>query len=447
MSERLLVAEDEEIMRITVVDHLRNQGWQVDEAASGTQALELIKQHSYQLLLSDIRMPGLDGETLLGEVKKLAPRTEVVMMTAHGNTDTAVNCLKMGAADYIQKPFDLDDLSFRISRVLEMQAVKARCVSLEHCGGLRRPIIGSSPPMQQLLGLIGRIAGADAAVLIHGESGTGKELVAAAIHFESRRAEQPYVRINCAAIPAGLMESELFGHEKGAFTGADKTQTGKFELADRGTILLDEIGELPLELQAKLLRVLQEKELQRVGGTQSLPIDVRILCATAKNLAEEVKQGSFREDLFYRLQVIPVEIPPLRERGADILELANYFLTEFGRERGMAFALSTEAEQALQNYRYPGNVRELRNMLERISVLAPASKIEPWDLPIEVRGASAAPANADETPKTLAEAVAKAEKTCILQALQTTAGNKTEAATILGISRKNLWEKMKSYRL
>ncbi len=444
MSERILVAEDEEIMRITVVDHLRNQGWQVEEAVNGSQALELIRKNSYQLLLSDIRMPGMDGETLLGEVKKLAPRTEVVMMTAHGNTDNAVNCLKMGAADYIQKPFDLDDLSFRINRVLEMQSVKARCVSLEHCGGARRPIIGSSPPMQQLLSLIGRIAGAEAAVLIHGESGTGKELVAAAIHFESRRAEQPYVRINCAAIPAGLMESELFGHEKGAFTGAEKTQTGKFELADRGTILLDEIGELPLELQAKLLRVLQEKELQRVGGKQPIPIDVRVLCATAKNLAEEVKQGRFREDLFYRLQVIPVEIPPLRERGADILELANFFLSEFGRERGLSFELSTEAQQALQSYRYPGNVRELRNMLERISVLAPASKIQPWDLPAEVRGAATTPAEEEKIPKTLAEAVAQAEKSCILQALQATADNKTEAASILGISRKNAFARRRS---
>ncbi len=256
MSVRILVAEDEEIMRVTVIDHLRAQGWQVDAAETGLQALALIKQKSYQLLLSDIRMPGMDGETLLAEVKSLAPRTEVVMMTAHGNTETAVNCLKNGASDYIQKPFDLDDLSFRIQRILEMQAVKARCVSLEHCGGQRRPIIGSSAPMQKMLGLVSRVAGSDSSVLIQGESGTGKELVAAAIHFESRRADKPYVRINCAAIPAGLMESALFGHEKGAFTGADKTSIGKFELADRGTILLDEIGDMPLDLQVKLLRVL-----------------------------------------------------------------------------------------------------------------------------------------------------------------------------------------------
>ncbi len=445
MSVRILVAEDEEIMRITVVDHLRAKGWEVDEAENGRRALELLRQNSYQLLLSDIRMPGLDGEALLEEVKKLAPRTEVVMMTAHGSTETAVNCLKKGAADYIQKPFDQDDLSFRIERILELQAVKARCVSLEHCGGTRRPIIGSSPPMQQVLSLISRVANVDSSVLIQGESGTGKELVAAAIHFESRRADKPYVRINCAAIPAGLMESELFGHEKGAFTGADKLQIGKFELADRGTLLLDEIGDLPLDLQVKLLRVLQEKEIARVGGKHPIPIDVRVLCATAKNLTEEVKKGAFREDLFYRLQVIPVEVPPLRDRGEDILELAEFFLAEFGRERGLSFELAPETGQVLKDYRFPGNVRELRNMLERISVLAPASKIEPWELPPEVRGTSAVAEPAEERPEPLAEAVAKAEKKCILLALKSTAGNKTEAAGLLGISRKNLWEKMKSY--
>ncbi len=447
MSTRILVAEDEDIMRITVLDHLRSHGWQVDEAENGTQALKLIKQNRYQLLLSDIRMPGMDGETLLAEVKKLAPHTEVVMMTAHGSTDTAVNCLKNGAADYIQKPFDLDDLSFRIKRILEMLAIKARCVSLEHCGGQRRPIIGSSAPMQKVLSLIGQVAGSDSSVLIQGESGTGKELVAAAIHFESRRADKPYVRINCAAIPAGLMESEFFGHEKGAFTGADKTSVGKFELADQGTILLDEIGDMPLDLQVKLLRVLQEKEIERVGGKRPIPVDVRVICATAKNLAEEVEKGNFRQDLFYRLQVIPIELPALRERNGDISDLANFFLQEFGRERGLSFELSAGARQALESHSFPGNVRELRNLLERVSVLAPTSTIQLWDLPIEISGATPAAKNDQEIAENLAEAVATTEKKCILQALKKSGDNKTEAAGILGISRKNLWEKMKSYGL
>lgn len=447
MSFRILVAEDEEIMRITVVDHLRHQGWLVDETADGGQALELIKAKRYQLLLSDIRMPGLDGETLLGEVKKLAPSTEVVMMTAHGSTDTAVKCLKIGAADYIQKPFDLDDLCFRIKRIFELQAIKARCVSLEHCAGQRRPIIGSSAPMQKVLSLISQVAGTDSSVLIQGESGTGKELIAAAIHFESRRSEQPYVRLNCAAIPAGIMESELFGHEKGAFTGADKTTTGKFEMADRGTILLDEIGDLPLELQVKLLRVLQEREIERVGGKSPIPIDVRVLCATAKNLAAEVEKGNFRQDLFYRLQVIPIEIPPLRDRAGDISELADFFLGEFGRERGLSFELSADTRQALENYSFPGNVRELRNILERVSVLTPTPKIQLWDLPVEISGPAIAARSEDPVVENLATAVANAEQNCIRQALTKTGENKTEAAALLGISRKNLWEKMRLYRL
>jgi DNA-binding NtrC family response regulator len=444
MIPRILVAEDEEIMRITVLDHLRHQGWLADAAATGTEALELVRKNRYELLLSDIRMPGMDGEKLLAEVKRLAPRTEVVMMTAHGSTDNAVNCLKKGAADYILKPFDLDDLTFRINRLLEMQTIKARCVSLEHCCGQRRPIIGSSAPMQKMLSLISQVARADSSVLIQGESGTGKELVAAAIHFESRRAGKPYMRVNCAAIPAGLMESELFGHEKGAFTGADKTAIGKFELADHGTILLDEIGDMPLDLQVKLLRVLQEREIERVGGKNTIRIDVRVLCATAKDLAAEAQKGHFRQDLFYRLQVIPVEVPPLRERGEDILELADFFLHEFGRERGLTFQFSAEARQALENYPFPGNVRELRNLVERVTVLAPAPKIQLWDLPVEIRGGMH---GGDSMEDNLAAAVAEAERKCIERALQKTGGSKTESAAILGISRKNLWEKMKLYGL
>ena len=302
---RILVAEDEEIMRVTVLDHLLGLGWQVDEAESGTTALQLVKKHRYDLIVSDIRMPGLDGEKLLAEVKTLAPHCDVIMMTAHGSTEHAVECLKKGATDYILKPFDLDDLTCRIERILKIQTIRNRCVSLENSCGQRQPIIGSSPVMQQMLNLVSQVTQTDSTVLIQGESGTGKELVAAAIHYESRRAGKPYIRVNCAAIPAGLLESELFGHEKGAFTGADQTMIGKFELADQGTILLDEIGDMPIDLQVKLLRVLQEKEIERVGGKAPIKVDVRVLCATARNLADDVKNGRFREDLYYRLQVIP----------------------------------------------------------------------------------------------------------------------------------------------
>ncbi len=325
MSSNLLVVEDEEIMRITIVDHLRQQGWDVDEAENGIDALNLAKKNRYDLIISDIRMPGLDGENLLSKVKQLAPRTEVILMTAHGNSENAVTCLKKGAVDYILKPFDLDDLTFRVQRLLNIQEIKARCVSLESCCGQRQPLIGSSNPMQKLLSLISRVSQTDATVLIQGESGTGKELVAAAIHFESKRATKPYVRVNCAAIPAGLLESELFGHEKGAFTGAEQMSQGKFELADQGTILLDEIGDMPIDLQVKLLRVLQEQEIERIGAKHPIKIDVRVICATIKDLEKEIEAGRFREDLFYRLQVIPITVPPLRERKADIPELTDHF--------------------------------------------------------------------------------------------------------------------------
>ncbi|MFK5925078.1 MAG: sigma-54 dependent transcriptional regulator [Desulfuromusa sp.] len=445
MNTRILVAEDEEIMRITVLDHLQNQGWLVDEATNGTAALALIKKNNYDLMISDIRMPGMDGEQLLAEVKLLAPRTEVILMTAHGNTEGAISCLKQGAADYILKPFDLDDLTFRIQRLLNIQAIKARCVSLENCCGQRQPLIGSSAPMQQMLKLISQVSQSDATVLIQGESGTGKELVAAAIHYESRRADKPYIRVNCAAIPAGLLESELFGHEKGAFTGAEQVSVGKFELADQGTILLDEIGDMPISLQVKLLRVLQEHEIERVGGKSPIPIDVRVLCATARNLTTEIKKGKFREDLYYRLQVIPISVPTLRERKEDIPEFSDYFLQQFGQERGLQFTLAAEASQALNNYPFPGNVRELKNILERLTVLAPAPKIQLWDLPVEIRGSGEK--TVGKTEVNLAAAVATAEKKCILDALKKTAGNKTEAAEVLGISRKNLWEKTKLYQL
>ena len=443
---KILVVEDDDIMRITVIDHLRLHGWMADEVINGAAALVMMKENNYDVILSDIRMPEMGGEQLLAEVKEVSPGTEVILMTAHGNTNDAVNCLKKGAADYILKPFNLDDLTFRIQRLVNILSIKARCASLETCCGRRQPLIGSSAPMQQLLSLISQVSQTNSTVLIQGESGTGKELVAAAIHFESHRADKPYIRVNCAAIPSGLLESELFGHEKGAFTGADQLSIGKFELADKGTILLDEIGDMPLGLQVKLLRVLQEQEIERVGGKTPIPVDVRILCSTARDLTAEVKNGNFRKDLFYRLQVIPISVPPLRERNGDIIELTDYFLKKFGEERGLPFRLSHEAFEVLNDYHFPGNVRELRNILERMSVLAPAPLIQLWDLPIEIRGGETN-STRDETPTTLAVAVAAAEKKCILNALKKTAGNKTEAAENLGISRKNLWEKMKQYRL
>jgi len=443
---RILLAEDDDIMRITVQDRLEKHKWHVDAVPNGKEALERLKGENYHLVISDIRMPGLDGTRLLKEIIRMSPETDVILMTAYGSVENAVDCLKKGAADYILKPFDMDDLMIRVKRLLEVQAIKAKCVLLEErCRPAQVPIIGSSPPIHSLLKTINQVAGTDATVLITGESGTGKELVAAAIHFESPRARGPYIRINCAAIPESLMESELFGHEKGSFTGADARKIGKFEAAKGGTILLDEIGDMPLGLQAKLLRVLQEREIERVGGNKTIKVNVRILCSTGKKLTDEVKKGNFREDLFYRLQVIPIEVPPLRERKEDIPELCRYFLEEFSRERSEQFQITDQAIHALMDYDYPGNVRELKNIIERISVLATEPVIEPWHLPANFAGNS--DAGRDLSSLNLSAALAVTEKSCIFAALRTTDGKRAKAAELLGISRKNLWEKLKQHKL
>ena len=443
---RILLAEDDEIMRETLFDRLTNNGWQVDWADDGKKALSLVEQNYYNLVLSDIRMPGIDGTHLLDKILRISPDTDIIMMTAYGSVENAVDCLKKGAADYILKPFDMDDLTIRIKRLLEMQDIKSRFSSLvEQCGPQRSPIIGSSKSIKSLHAMIEQVAAADTTVLITGESGTGKELVAAAIHFNSQRSKGPYIRINCAAIPESLMESELFGHEKGSFTGADIRKIGKFEAANGGTILLDEIGEMPLPLQVKLLRVLQEREIERVGGNKTIKVDVRIICSTGKNLAEEARKGSFREDLYYRLQVIPIVIPPLRERKEDIPELCQYFLDEFSRERNEPLKMTEQTLHSLMEYDYPGNVRELKNIVERISVLAPEPVIEPWHLPADLAGSPEEVS--DQSLLNLSAAVAAAERNCILKALRNTGGKRAQAAELLGISRKNLWEKLKHHNL
>lgn len=443
---RILLAEDDEIMRITVQDRLARHHWDVDAVANGREAADRLHKHNYHLVISDIRMPGMDGLQLLDLVRQSAPYTDTIMMTAYGSVDDAISCLQRGAADYILKPFNMDDLIIRVSRILEMQSIKARCSSLEEsCPAFNTEIIGDSEPMQRVLALIRQVAPTDSTVLIRGESGTGKELAASAIHQNSRRADRPFVRINCAAIPEGLMESELFGHEKGAFTGAHARKPGKFERADGGTLLLDEIGELPLPLQAKLLRVLQQSEYERVGGTGTIRIDVRILCATARDLEQAVRDGLFRQDLFYRLNVIPLVMPPLRERREDIPVLTGHFLREFSMKRGVAMEVSPEAMQCLIAYSYPGNIRELKNIIERASVLAPQPVITPADLPADLTGQREALAG--DEPCSLAEAVARTEKKLVLKALAQAQGKRAEAAELLGISRKNLWEKMKIYAI
>jgi two-component system response regulator AtoC len=441
---RILLAEDDHIMRITVQDRLEKHNWHVDAVHNGIEAANRLKKENYHLVISDIRMPGLDGRELLTVVRQYSPYTDIIMMTAFGSVDDAIDSLKKGAADYILKPFNMDDLVIRVSRILEIQTIKARCSSLEeNCREFHSDLIGESKAMEQIHVLIKQVAPSDSTVLILGESGTGKELVANSIHLLSKRSDKPFVRINCAAIPDGLMESELFGHEKGAFTGAHARKLGKFEMADGGTLLLDEIGELPLPLQAKLLRVLQESTYERVGGTGTISIDVRILCATAKNLEKAVGNGNFRQDLFYRLNVIPITLPPLRDRKEDIPLLTNHFLHEFSIKRGMAMDISPQAMQFLIDYNYPGNIRELKNIIERASVLAPEHIIKPMDLPADLLKSNGLDEKTDSF--SLSDAVAKTEKHLVLKALTQTQGKRSEAAELLGISRKNLWEKMKQY--
>lgn len=446
MNERILLAEDDEIIRETLSDRLVEEGWRVDAAADGIQALDLLEQNYYRLVISDIRMPGLDGTRLLDEVQRLKADTDIILMTAFGSVENAVSCLKKGAVDYVLKPFDMDDLVIRVRRIFEVQSIKARCVVLEEsCGYVGKKMVGASQVMRNLFNMINQVAQSDATVLISGESGTGKELVASAIHAASRRATGPYVRINCAAMPEGLMESELFGHEKGAFTGAVARKIGRFEMADGGSILLDEIGEMPLHLQAKLLRVLQEREVERVGGSRTIQVNVRVLCATAKKLLDEVRSGRFREDLFYRLQVIPLDVPPLRGRREDIPDLCRVFLDEFNRERLVPLTLSDETIQRIVEYDFPGNVRELRNLIERVSVLVPGPLVQPWDLPVDLGVTTGN--DVDDKSFLLVDVMGRAGKACLLRALRKTDGNKTEAAKLLGISRKNLWEKLKHHKL
>ncbi len=443
---RILLAEDDEIMRISIYDRLRKYGWQVDEAEDGRKALALYEKNQYDLVVSDIRMPGLDGRTLLDNIRRQNPDTDVIIMTAYGSIEDAIDCLRRGATEYILKPFDLDDLIIRITRLFSHQAVRTRCEILEAACGERRfhhRLIGASHAMQQVYQLIDQAAPTASTILITGESGTGKELAARAIHDSSPRRDKPFVSINCAAIPDGLMESELFGHERGAFTGADQRRKGKFELADNGTLLLDELGDLAAPLQAKLLRVLQESQFERVGGSRSIRVDVRILACTSKDLDREVEAGRFRRDLLYRLQVIPLRMPPLREHSEDIEELCQAFLQEFSTLHGRTVTIAASAIACLKGYDFPGNARELRNIIERASVLCRGTEITPADLPGEIAGKSE-PAGG---VLNLGARLAAAEKECILTALRESGGNRTEAAKLLGISRKNLWEKMKNFSL
>ncbi len=449
---RLLVAEDEPLLRITIADALRKEGWTVDVVEDGAKAMTLFERHRHDLVLTDLMMPHVDGLELLQQVKELEPSTTVVIITAHGTIESAVEAMRQGAADFITKPFSIVQLVVRLNNVCSFRQLKEQNIRLQEQLEKRfsfGSIIGKGKAMQEVFELIKVVADSDANVLVQGESGTGKELVASAVHFNSRRRARPYIRVSCASLPESLLESELFGYEKGAFTGATERRIGRFEAASGGTLFLDEIGDLPLSFQVKLLRVLQERQIERLGSQRTIEVDVRIVSASLRPLEEEMGEGSFREDLFFRINTVTIHLPALRERREDIPILAGAFLSEFTKDRNKPIeGFSDEVLEAFDAYAWPGNVRELRNVVERAALFCRRAKIGIEDVPPGLVAASRAPRRApSRQTMTLQEAVERAEVETIRAALAATDGRRSEAAQLLGVSRKTLWEKTKHYGL
>lgn len=459
-SQRVLVIDDEADVAYSFQRVLAEEPVEVVGVTSGAEGLKRLKKETWDLVLLDVRIGDEDGLEVFRQLRKEHSRQLVIVMTAHGTAQTAIEAMKLGAFDYVLKPFDVPELLSILRRGLqtaasmkELAAGEGKQVAEEK--GLTPGLIGASPAMQKIYKLVGQVARADAAVLLVGESGTGKELVARAIYANSPRAARPYVAINCAAIPDTLLESELFGHERGAFTGALTQRIGKFERADGGTIFLDEIGDMPLALQAKLLRVLQNGEFQRLGGDQTLRTRVRVIAATNKDLTEMVKAKTFREDLFYRLNVVQIQLPPLRQRPEDVLPLAEHFLQRAAKEQTLK--LSPAAKKALQGYGWPGNVRELENAMERAVVCAASHAIEPGDLPPEIQGAPLPVLGVSAGSPWWSEVVNLAgqggdllgagERLLVEKALAQAGGNVQRASEILGVTRAALRTRVERHGL
>ena len=444
MKHNLLIIEDDKIMRVTLTDYLRSKGHGVVACSLGADGIAGFDKEDFSLVISDVMLPDMNGLDILKKIKEKAPRAVVLIITAYGTIKDAVEALKLGAFDYITKPFALEEFNLIINRALEVKDLRDENIRLKkdlsECFSFPN-IIGDSPEMNIVYDLIGKVSKIDSTVFILGESGTGKELVATTIHYQSDRRKGPFIKVNCAALPENLIESELFGVEKGAFTGADRRKAGRFERADKGTIFLDEIGDLSAGVQTKLLRVLQDGSFERVGGTKTLKVDARVITATNKNIEEEIQEGGFREDLYYRLNVIPIRMPALRERKEDISPLIDSFLANYNCAFGKKVSLSSEAITALFDYDYPGNVRELKNILERLVGLASTEVISIDSLPEHV----AKQQGKMTATVSLAEVSAEAEKVHIMKTLKSAKGNKTRTAELLGISRKTLWEKIKLF--
>ena len=445
--ERILVVDDEEQMRDLLVKVLERKGYQMSVCGNGADALAFLEREPVDLVVTDVRMPGLSGMEALRAIKELNPEIVVIIMTAFGSIDQAVQAVKEGAYDYINKPFKIDEMLLTIEKALEERRLRHEVSALRQELRTRyhfENLIGKSRAMQEIFGLIEQVAGSRSTVMVYGKSGTGKELVAKAIHYNSPRASRAFVPVNCAAIPAELLESELFGHEKGSFTGAIATKVGKFELATGGSLFLDEVGSMRLDLQAKILRALQEREVERVGGTRTIKIDVRVIAATNRDLKKAVEEEAFREDLYYRLNVVPITLPDLKDRQEDIPLLANHFVQKFAQESNPAIReISKEAMAVLMSHAWPGNVRELENVIERAVTLGHGPAVLPADLPPHLAGG----ANPLERALAREATLEDLERDYIAMILQRTKGHQIRAATILGIDRRTLYRKIRRYGL
>ncbi len=444
---RILIVDDDANTRTALAELLRGEGYAVETAADGFKALPKLEEHEPDLLLTDLMMPGMSGLELMTKAREHLPALATILMTASGTIETAVLAMRKGAADYLAKPINADELSIVIARELDRRRLQLETGRLRERLSERDRIdniVGSSPPMQKIFETIQQVAPSRASVLITGESGTGKELVAAALHQHSNRAAGPFVKLHCAALAESLLESELFGHEKGSFTGAVGRRDGRFQQADGGTLFLDEIGEISPAIQVKLLRFLQEREIERVGGNQTIKLDVRIVAATNKDLPQLVREGKFREDLFYRLNVVAIETPPLRERASDVPLLALRFLGKYAAENGRTFkGLSDQALSVLSHYEWPGNVRELENAIERAVVVCRGDEIGVGDLPPSVLQAS--PKSETGMPQIPGSTLAELERYAILRTLEHTGGSTSRAADLLGISARTIQYRLHEY--
>jgi two-component system, NtrC family, nitrogen regulation response regulator NtrX len=445
--EHILIVDDERAIQATLRGVLEDEGYRVSAVGSAPDALARLADETPDLIFLDIWMPGMDGLEALAEIKQRRPEATVVMISGHGTIETAVKATKLGAYDFIEKPLSLEKTLLAVSRALDHSRLEREIRTLREQLDRGQEIVGKSALIEELRGQIAVAAPTNGRVLIHGENGAGKELVARAIHTQSTRRDAPFVEVNCAAIPEELIESELFGHERGAFTGAVARHRGKFETANGGTIFLDEIGDMSLKTQAKVLRVLEEQAFERVGGKDTIQVDVRVLAASNQDLKEQIAQGRFREDLYYRLAVIPIEVPPLRRRKEDIPALVEYFIALFSAQNGKRpKVVSVEALAYFLAYDWPGNVRELRNMVERLVIMTPRDVIGPEDLPPPLRPKEpAAGAEEVQREKTLKEARDSFERAYILAELRGHEGNVTRTAEKLGIERSHLYRKLKSY--